>query len=176
MKWWKLLIAINAIIVGSFVGIYFGSKPDKTVDATGVSNRHVSVNDIDLYSLWTLVNNERISAGLKPLSLNPQLDKSGQAKCDDMVARNYWSHNTPDGLEPWTFIEAENVNYYKAGENLAYGSADAQAVVNNWMLSPEHRANILDKSYTDVGYAKCISYNYLDQGPQVIVVQHFIGL
>jgi len=127
--------------------------------------------DIELTSLGQFVNDERGKAGLQPLTRDPLLDKSAQEKCDDMVAKDYWSHDAPDGSTPWDFIKKYNV-YSVAGENLAYGWRDASSIVAGWMNSPEHRKNILDGDFTNVGYAQCKSNNYQAKGKQTIVVQH----
>lgn len=172
MKWWKILLPAIALIVGGVSGVYFATRPDKTVIAVTYT-KPVSLDDIDLNRLWKLVNIERATAKLAPLMLDVKLEQSAQAKCNDMVARNYWSHNTPDGKEPWMFFDHANVNYEKAAENLAYGQSTAAKTVEQWMSSPEHRTNILDRSFTEVGYAKCYSQQFIDGLPEVVIVQHF---
>lgn len=107
------------------------------------------------------------------LSLNPLLSQSALNKCNDMVRRDYWSHKDPKGNEPWEFIKPLT-DYQAAGENLAYGHADAESVVTGWINSPGHNENLLNKDFTDVGFGVCLSENYVNEGRQVIVVQHFI--
>jgi hypothetical protein len=68
-----------------------------------------------------------------------------------MAARDYWSHNTPDGQTPWSFITAAGYNYQTAGENLAYGFSTASDTVTGWMNSTEHRANILNGKFKELG-------------------------
>ena len=129
---------------------------------------------LDTAVLFRLVNDERMKAGLQPLLRDDQLDKGALAKCDDMVAKDYWAHNAPDGTEPWKFIDDTGVTYLKAGENLAYDMGSNSETVNSWMSSPGHKENILNKSYTDVGYALCHSDNFIGDGSKTIIVQHFI--
>lgn len=124
-------------------------------------------------SIEGLVNetNERRSAQSEaPLKLNAQLTKAAQIKAQDMVERNYWSHNTPDGNAPWEFVNNAGYSYSKAGENLAYGFKDEDAVIGGWMNSPSHRANMLDVNYQEVGFGFAESTNYLSDGPSTIVV------
>jgi hypothetical protein len=104
------------------------------------------------------------------LALNNALASAAQAKANDMVKNNYWSHNTPSGQTPYSFITAARYNYQLAGENLAYGFSNANSVVTGWMNSPEHRANILNKNYQDVGFGVASSPNYIGKGPEVVVV------
>ena len=127
--------------------------------------------EIDLSAVWRLVNDEREKVGLQPLARDPLLDRSAQEKCDDMVAKDYWSHDAPDGTEPWAFIGRYNV-YTTAGENLAYGQRDGRSVVADWMASIEHRDNVLNSAYTNVGYARCEYPVTSKQGNNTIVVQH----
>lgn len=87
-----------------------------------------------------------------------------------MATRDYWSHNTPDGASPWTFVVNAGYNYQTAGENLAYGFDSSDSTITAWMNSAEHRANILNSSYNDVGFGIANSANYQGTGPQTIVV------
>lgn len=120
--------------------------------------------------LLTATNAERSQHGQAALSLNQQLSQAAQAKAEDMVARDYWSHVTPDGNQPWIFIEQAGYNYQKAGENLAYGFANSDATIAGWMNSATHRDNLLDGAYKEVGFGFANSENYQDSGPQTVVV------
>lgn len=115
-------------------------------------------------------NKERTSKGLKALAHNENLDKAAQAKAEDMAARNYWSHNTPDGKEPWIFIEQVAYKYRKAAENLAYGFDSSDSAVSGWMNSPSHRENVLDPVLSEVGFGIVNVPNYQNHGPQTVVV------
>ena len=107
------------------------------------------------------------------LSLDSQLSAAAQSKADDMVNKDYWAHDSPEGKTPWTFISASGYPYKTAGENLAYGFKDASGVVSGWMNSPEHRENILNSDYQDVGFGIASSPNYQGKGPQTIVVAEY---
>lgn len=120
--------------------------------------------------LLEATNTERLKAGLSQLSYDSTLDAAAQAKAEDMADRNYWSHNTPDGKEPWAFIDQTGYRYYKAAENLAYGFATSGGAVNGWMNSPGHRANILDPQLREVGFGIANIPNYQGNGPETLVV------
>lgn len=109
------------------------------------------------------------------LSMNPKLNSSAGNKCSDMVKRNYWEHNDPDGKEPYRFITRAGVSYSKAGENLAYGFNNSRATIDGWMKSPSHKENMLSVDYTQVGFGICESKDFINQGRQIIVVQHLIS-
>lgn len=115
-------------------------------------------------------NAERKQNNIPDLALNPTLSQAAQAKADDMVAKNYWSHTTPEGKEPWVFINQVNYAYQAAGENLAYGFTNNESTVQGWMNSPGHRANILNGTYSEVGFGIAHSPNYQNEGEQTIVV------
>jgi len=118
-------------------------------------------------------NAQRATNARAALSNNSQLNQAAQAKAQDMVARDYWSHDTPDGKEPWVFIQNAGYKYAKAGENLAFGFNSESAVVNGWMNSQSHKDNLLDGVFTEVGFGTCLSDNFVNMGKQLIVVQHF---
>lgn len=115
-------------------------------------------------------NTERAKNGLGTLALNASLSKAAQAKAQDMVNRDYWSHNTPDGQEPWVFINNTGYKYLAAGENLAYGFTTHGQTIVGWMNSAGHRANILNGEYREVGFGIVNSANYQNNGEQTIVV------
>lgn len=114
--------------------------------------------------LLSVTNNHRTNNGQTPLTLNGKLASSAQAKANDMALRGYWSHNTPEGQEPWVFIDAANYSYTKAGENLAYGFGTSAQTIAGWMNSATHRANMLDSAYTEVGFGYKNTANFCYQG------------
>ena len=134
--------------------------------------------ELTVENLVKFTNQERVKAGLQPVVNNPLLNQSAQAKADDMVSRNYWSHNAPDGTEPWQFIHNVDYNYDMAGENLSCWYDNAKQAVDAWMDSPTHKANILMPEFTEVGFGiilKTSDYVCGDKQPgnYSIVVQHF---
>lgn len=126
--------------------------------------------DMSVQELLDDTNSQRIGNGVSALALNGLLNNAAQAKANDMAARDYWSHNTPDGQTPWTFITAAGYSYSLAGENLAYGFTTAQDTLTGWMNSPGHRANILNGGYTEVGFGYINIANYQGTGPETLVV------
>lgn len=117
------------------------------------------------------INNTRKANGVSPVSRNSLLDQSSVSKLSDMVSRNYWAHNAPNGTEPWVFIQQTGYKYRYAGENLWYGHRDSP--VADWLISPTHKAVMLDARYTEIGIAiqKASSYNG-EQNVYVIVTHY----
>ncbi|MGW1052700.1 sigma-70 family RNA polymerase sigma factor [Streptomyces sp. NPDC002521] len=98
-----------------------------------------------------LVNKQRSAAGCGPLTENPQLQKAAQGQSDDMAARHFFDHTNPDGADPGQRITAAGYQWSTYGENIAQGQQTAAAVMDSWMNSPGHRANILNCSFKDIG-------------------------
>lgn len=110
----------------------------------------VTVDPTAETQLLSLVNQARTQAGLVPLVMNTPLVTVARAHSRDMFARGYFAHNDPDGKSPFDRMTAAGIKYQTAGENLAY-AANVQLAFNGLMNSPEHRANILEKSFRKVG-------------------------
>ena len=100
-----------------------------------------------------LTNEKRLSAGLSPVSENPQLSQAALAKGADMLAKGYWAHVAPDGVQPWAFISNAGYSYRYAGENLARDFSNPSATVDAWMASPTHKDNLLSPKYKEIGVA-----------------------
>jgi uncharacterized protein YkwD len=101
-------------------------------------------------AVLTLVNRERATAGCAPVVADAGLAGVARAHSADMRDRGYFSHTTPEGLGPFDRARAAGVGYARA-ENIARGQADPAAVMQSWMNSAGHRANILDCSLTKLG-------------------------
>ncbi|MFJ2652027.1 CAP domain-containing protein [Streptomyces sp. NPDC087420] len=102
-----------------------------------------------------LTNAERGAAGLRPLAPDRRLAGAAQTYSADMAARAFYSHTSPEGLAPWDRAAAAGAPHRGIGENIACGQRTAAEVVEGWMNSPGHRANILKPDFTHlgVGYA-----------------------
>lgn len=149
-----------AMCLSIFLGGFQGATSGVLAYATNTS----------VSGLLQATNSRRANNGQQSLALNQQLINAAQAKANDMVARDYWSHNTPDGQEPWIFFEEAGYAYTKAGENLAYGFPDSNETVTGWMNSPTHRDNMLDPAFTEVGFGFTNGPDYIDHGNQTVVV------
>ncbi|MCO5167914.1 MAG: CAP domain-containing protein [Planctomycetes bacterium] len=100
----------------------------------------------------SLVNQERAAAGLAPLQADAQAERAAKAHVEDMAGRRYFDHVSPEGWTPSDRMRmTKGTGYRMVGENIAVGQRSAQAVMNAWMASPGHRANILDARYTHLG-------------------------
>ena len=162
--YWPYLPIVAILVVGLFANTWLGRVHH---DVLGYAT------EMSVQNLLDGTNNQRIANGLGSLALNGQLNQAAQAKANDMAARNYWSHNTPDGQTPWTFVSAAGYDYQAVGENLAYGFATSSDTITGWMNSPGHRANILNSNYVDVGFGIINIPDYQSSGPQTLVVAFY---
>ena len=107
--------------------------------------------DISVEKLYQLTNQKRTEAGLSTLTYNDKLATAATQKAQDMLAKNYWAHYGPGGTTPWNFILTAGYKYEFAGENLAKNFLFSSGVIDAWMNSPTHRANILNPEFQEVG-------------------------
>lgn len=110
-----------------------------------------------------LVNEVRRENGLKALTANWELSRVARYKSQDMLNKGYFSHTSPTYGTPFQMIKAFGLSFRTAGENIARGYSTPQAVVNGWMNSSGHRANILNASYTQIGVGYVAQGNYWTQ-------------
>lgn len=116
------------------------STPKPTATESGVTGE-----------ILRLVNAERQTAGCRPLTLNSTLTKAAQAHSADMAAHQNMSHTGSDGSSPGDRITRAGYTWSSYGENVAYGYSTAQQVMDGWMSSPGHRANILNCGFKEIG-------------------------
>ncbi|MCY0949483.1 sigma-70 family RNA polymerase sigma factor [Streptomyces sp. H27-S2] len=98
-----------------------------------------------------LVNKERATAGCGPLKDDAQLRAAAQGHSEDMAKRDFFSHTSPDGADPGKRTTAAGYRWSTYGENIAKGQQTAQSVMESWMNSSGHRANILNCAFKDIG-------------------------
>ena len=145
-----------------FFGLQFGYNGAKTGNVLGVES------NITVTSLLNQTNVYRQENKVGPLNLNDKLNKAAYLKAQDMFAKQYWAHNSPDGVQPWKWFGDVGYNYDEAGENLAKNFSTTNGVMTAWIQSPTHKANIIKSSYKDVGFA--VVSGLMDQKPATLVV------
>ncbi len=110
-----------------------------------------------------LVNVERAKQGLSALEYDWQLSRVARYKSEDMQRNNYFSHTSPTYGSPFNMMKNFGISYRTAGENIAKGYRTPAAVVEGWMNSAGHRANILNSSFTHIGVGYVEGGNYWTQ-------------
>lgn len=134
------------VIVLAIMPLLYNVTTNGTMQVLGYAT------DISAAGLDTVTNTQRSNNGIAPLRINNQLTQAATAKATHMFANNYWAHTAPDGTTPWFFVQSSGYAYTTAGENLAKNFLTSTGVVNGWMNSAAHRANILNAAFVDVGY------------------------
>lgn len=110
-----------------------------------------------------LTNKERAKNGLKALTLDNELSKVAKVKSRDMSTNNYFDHTSPTYGSPFDMMKQFGITYKAAGENIAKGQKTPEEVVNAWMNSEGHRANILSDKFTHIGVGYVENGNYWTQ-------------
>jgi len=117
------------------------------------------------------MNAERAAYGVAPLHADPKLSAAAADRIADMFDAHYFSHNSPTGVQPWDWVEQEGYDYREVGENLALGYPTAPEIVDGWMHSSGHRANVLGAQFAEVGVAIAEgSPTHPYHGPTVVAI------
>jgi len=149
---WAVSILCLVIMIGaaSCVPVYWG-------DTAGYFN----TSDPSIPGeILVLINRERQKNDLPPVANDPVLSTIAQNHAEDMAARNYFSHTSPDGTDLFERLAGAGVSYHRTAENIAWGYRNAAALVRAWMGSPGHRKNILG-NFTKVGIGSYRGYYVL---------------
>ncbi len=115
--------------------------------------RAAHADPLDVRHIVALTNESRRQAGLPPVTVDDRLEAAAKAKLFDMLKQDYFDHRTPDGRQPWSFMQAAGYRYQVAAENLAKGYDNEPELQQAWMKSRGHRANILNPLFTEIGVA-----------------------
>lgn len=108
--------------------------------------------DITVQHVVDLMNAYRAEQSLPPLHVDSSLTRAAEARMREMEDGGWWSHESPEGTSPFAWIPID-YDYVYAAENLAAGFETAPILVQSWMESPGHRANIMAAQYADCGIA-----------------------
>ncbi len=111
------------------------------------------VTDVTSQRLLDDSNAERATNNIAPLKIDKRLGAAATNKAKHMFENQYWAHTSPDGTTPWYWIRDVDYKYSYAGENLAKGFQTSSTLISAWMASKEHRDNLLNPNYEDVGFA-----------------------
>jgi hypothetical protein len=162
-------LAIMAMLILSIHASAYALRPLPVPSVKGsVLAYATNINPLDLF---TLTNQERVANGLPALKLDARLNQSTYLKGQNMFSEDYWAHVSPSGIQPWYWFTQAGYKYSYAGENLAKDFDTSAGVMQGWMNSPGHRANILNPNYVDVGFS--VQNGTLVGGQTTLVVAHY---
>ena len=133
-------------------------KDNKEDQDDSSKNEQVSAGQSSMTSqVVNLVNSERAAQGLTALQKDSRLAALAQQKAEDMAKNQYFSHTSPTYGSAFDMLKAAGYSYKTAGENIAMGQKSAASVMDGWMHSSGHRANILHTSYEKIGVGYAVS-------------------
>lgn len=157
------LVIIALLLVGLqfFYNFIVLGKPKILGYATNVSAQAVTAD----------INASRTAGGLAPLATDSQLNQAASLKANDMLQTGYWSHNSPNGTQPWKWFELADYKYQNAGENLAKDFRTSKGVTSAWLDSETHRKNMLSPAFKNIGVA--VVNGVLDGKETTLVVALF---
>jgi uncharacterized protein YkwD len=124
----------------------------------GGSQTEPTVNSSFIDEVIQLTNQFREDNGLDPLSFDPQLATAAQTHSQNMAIEDFFSHTGTDGSNVGDRVEVTGYDFFTAGENIAAGYSTAQTVVDGWINSPGHRANLLNPDFSEIG----VGYFFLE--------------
>lgn len=155
-----LYYVVVLVVLNILVALFFVSLP-----------KTVFFADVARSALFSLTNQEREASGLSSLQESTKLNEVAQQKANDMLANDYFAHYSPTGISPWHWFKNVGYGYQAAGENLAIGFADSEELVDAWIDSPSHRANILNTHFQETGIA--VLTGQFNGSETTVVVQVF---
>lgn len=155
-----LLIAAPLLFVAGYIRA-FSTDPNNQPQTTATADRAI----IDY------INDLRVTKGLQPLKLDAQLSQSAKAKADDMAARNYFTHQSPDGEPFYVKPQATHPGLIQYGENLAECFTSNKQTFDAWVLSPSHYENMVKPEFNLFGTATI----YDKDRSCLVTVNHFGG-
>lgn len=128
----ETLFLLNSFLIYDRTDFFAAILPDVLVDETNIN---------------------RETANINLLNANPLLQEAARLKAENMAANGYFAHTSPDGKNPWYWLEEVGYSFALAGENLAVNFINSNDVTEAWMDSPGHRENILNGDFTEIGIA-----------------------
>jgi len=188
---WKSVIVLAIVAILVQIALVAGSElfnPAKQLTdsqiLTQLADREIFAPDplkgsmsgsgatLSVAGVFSETNRHRAVAGLSTLTSNDQLNLAAAAKLKDMLNQQYFEHINPDGRGPAEVVEAAGYSYLRTGENLALGNFSSdQNLVQAWMDSPGHRANILNDGFTEIGVA--VGHGFFEGQDVWLSVQSF---
>ncbi|RCX23382.1 putative YkwD family protein [Fontibacillus phaseoli] len=142
---------VFSVLAGSLLFVPLGPGTAQAATSKQVAAVYDKIQTERAAEVVALLNKERKAAGLKPLTVHTNLSKMAKTKAIDMFKNKYFNHTSPTYGSPFDMMDSFNITYRYAGENIAMGQTTAKEVVEDWMNSPGHKANILNANYNLIG-------------------------
>lgn len=125
------------------------SRPSTGTPSPNTPSQSTTANSSYAAQVVSLVNAERAKHGLPALTVSTKVQQAAQTRAGEL--KSSFSHTRPSGASCFTALREAGVSYTRAGENIAYGQSTPAAVMQSWLNSSGHRANILSPDFTTIG-------------------------
>ena len=158
MKQKTIRIGFTVIL---FAFIFYGSR-QYIKQLPSIKGITTNISSAEIIALTNLV---RLNQDIPTLRPNNTLEEAAEKKAKDMIEKGYFDHVDSEGSGPWKFIDQDNYIYHYAGENLARNFSTSEEVVDAWYGSQEHKNNMLNPLFNDIGVA------VIEDQDQVYIVQ-----
>jgi len=182
MWFWSALLVILVLLAGFLVYHFRDQIRAKLIKSTKNSGfpgkligpiKSTRASQLNPQKIIYWTNYYRSQNNLAQLTSNTLLTKAAQEKVNDMFSKQYFEHVSPSGVSPSDLVTSVGYAYKVSGENLALGDfLDEKDLVDAWMNSPGHRANILNKDYSEIGVATGLG-KFEDRTSTWLAVQEF---
>ena len=158
------------IIVSTLTGVIIATaSPEPPHDVVAVET--IQNPPTEYEALASELNQTREQHNRKALAYNAKLQTSACYKADEIISNNNWAHDNADGTETWVWFDKARYPGTALGENLAKGYSSDTAMIQAWLDSPSHRANLLSSDYTEQGV--CKKSGTLNGKDATITVAHY---
>ncbi|QQK78669.1 hypothetical protein HUG20_01280 [Salicibibacter cibi] len=147
------------------------SEQDETLGSAQTSDEDIEVGSDFEQEVVRLTNEEREAQGLEPLEAHEELAEVATVKSEDMRDNEYFSHESPTHGSPFDMISDHGIDFTVAGENIAAGQPSPEQVVEAWMDSDGHRANILNDDFTHIGIGHVEGGSYGEYWTQMFLTE-----
>ncbi|QQK74466.1 sporulation protein [Salicibibacter cibarius] len=147
------------------------SEQDEALDSDRTSEQDIETGSEFEQEVVRLTNEEREAQGLEPLEAHEELAEVAAVKSEDMRDNNYFSHESPTHGSPFEMISDHGIDFTVAGENIAAGQPSPEQVVEAWMDSEGHRANILNDDFTHIGIGHVEGGSYGEYWTQMFLTE-----
>lgn len=160
------ILLFTTLIIG-FIFIYQKAGgsisqifPDKIID------------EAEIATLYSKINQYRKSKGLKFLEINSKLETSAKNKALDMVAKNYWGYEGPGNQPPWKFFIEAGYNYLYAGEDIGLNASRPEEILSQWKANKNHNDLLLGDRFEEAGLGYLCHITIGDNKDTCVVVLH----
>lgn len=146
-----ILILLITILLVKNQSLFLGTRTEKLPKSISNTLPTIDENEITSGNVIAAINKKRLENELSIYIISDKLNTAADKKAEDILNKNYWSNNAPDGTTPWTYIANSGYSYNYSSLLLGKGFYNTSNLMNAWMNDKTNKDNILSKNHTDIG-------------------------